>query len=83
MLQMKSTVSADGQVSLCLAEVDTPTLSDRDVLIRVEATPINPSDLGLLFGGADVATIGARTVDGRPGITATVPPAALADSPAA
>jgi len=78
MLQMQSTVSADGQVSLCLAEVDTPTLSDRDVLIRVEATPINPSDLGLLFGGADVATIEARKVDGQPGITATVPPAAVA-----
>ena len=78
MLQMQSTVTADGQVSLCLAEVDTPALTDRDVLIQVEAAPINPSDLGLLLGGADVSTIEARTVDGRPGITATVPPAALA-----
>lgn len=78
MLQMQSEVSADGQLSLCLAEVDPPTLADSDVLIRVEATPINPSDFGLLLAGAEVSTIEAAIFDGQPGVTATVPPAALA-----
>ncbi len=77
MLQMQSKVSEDGQLTLTLVEVDTPTPRPGEVLIRVEAAPINPSDLGLLLAGADLDTIAGATVDGQPAITATVPPAAL------
>lgn len=77
MLQMQSLVSEDGQLSLTLVEVETPTPKANEVLIRVEAAPINPSDLGLVLGGADLDTIAGATVNGQPAITATIPPAAL------
>ena len=56
MLQMQSTVTADGHAELTVAEVPDPTPGANEVLIRVEAAPINPSDLGLLFSGADMTT---------------------------
>jgi NADPH2:quinone reductase len=55
-LQLRSLVSADGVLELSLAEVPVPQPADDEVLIRIEATPINPSDIGLLFGAADMAT---------------------------
>jgi NADPH:quinone reductase len=45
-------------------EVPVPDLSPGEVLVRVEAAPINPSDLGLLFAGADM---NAAAIDGTPG----------------
>lgn len=75
MLQMQSLVAADGQLTLSLVEVDTPTPRDHEVLVRVEAAPINPSDLGLLLGGADGGAVEA--LGSGHGVTATVPPAAL------
>ena len=52
-LQLRSLVTKDGelQLSLTRAAVDEPAADE--VLVRVEATPINPSDLGLLIGPAD------------------------------
>ena len=77
MLQMQSLVTEDGQLSLSIAEVDQPVPAAHEVLIRVEAAPINPSDLGLVLAGADASTVAATTVDGRPAITADIAPAVL------
>ncbi|MBN85598.1 MAG: hypothetical protein CMD56_07730 [Gammaproteobacteria bacterium] len=55
-LQLRSTVRKEGHLELSLAEVDMPEPGEDDVVIRVEASPINPSDLGLLFGMADMET---------------------------
>ena len=52
MRQLRSLVGADGTLELSIATVDTPTPTDREVLVRVEAAPINPSDLGMLLAGA-------------------------------
>ena len=54
-LQLTSTVTDAGELELKLA--DAPVLEPRadQVVIRVEASPINPSDLGLLIGAAEVA----------------------------
>jgi NADPH2:quinone reductase len=38
-----------------LERVDVPAPGEREVVVRVDAAPLNPSDLGLLFGGADMA----------------------------
>ena len=51
-LQMFSTVSEDGELRLELAEQQIPTLKSSQVLIKVEASPVNPSDLGVMFGWA-------------------------------
>ena len=69
-LELRSLVTDAGTVELSLVEVEVPVPSGDDVLVRVEAAPINPSDLGLLLAGADV---GASRVSGtaeRPVVTA-------------
>lgn len=53
-LQMYSTLSAEGELRLDLREQEIPTPESNQVVIRVEATPINPSDLGVMFGWADM-----------------------------
>ena len=60
-LQLRSVVDAEGTLRLSLQTVDVPVPSADQVLVRVDAAPINPSDLGLLFGGADMA---AATFEG-------------------
>ncbi|MFX8942025.1 NADH oxidase, partial [Acinetobacter baumannii] len=59
---------------LSLAEVAVPAPEPGQVVVRVEATPINPSDLGLLVGPADLATMTAGGTAARPIITASVAP---------
>jgi NADPH2:quinone reductase len=76
-LQLQSLVTPDQSVQLSLATVEVPEPGPTEVLIRVEATPINPSDLGLLLAGADVA---AAAVSGEPDrlvVTAPLPDPAM------
>ncbi len=58
-LQILSTLTADGELRLELVEQQMPTPKPGQVIIQVEATPINPSDLGVMFGITDVS--GAAT----------------------
>ncbi|HEX9806465.1 MAG TPA: zinc-binding dehydrogenase [Alteraurantiacibacter sp.] len=71
--QITSTLRDDGQLVVELAETELPEPSGSQVLIRVEAAPINPSDLGLLFGPADLEQ--ATFEDGR--IICPMPEAAM------
>ena len=73
-LQLRSTVSTDGKLTLDLAQIDVPELKSEEVLVRVDASPINPSDLGLLFGMADMTTAKQTGTDASPVINADVPP---------
>ena len=72
-LQLRSQIKSDGTLELSLAEVPVPEPGENDVLVRMGAAPINPSDLGLLFGAADVTTARAAGTAARPVITADVP----------
>jgi NADPH:quinone reductase len=65
-LQLRSTVLAEGTVEVALVRVPTPHPQADEVVVRVEASPINPSDLRVLFAGADVTRV-------RPGGTAELP----------
>jgi NADPH2:quinone reductase len=76
-LQLQSTLRGAGVLEVSLADVEVPSLGPGDVLVRVEATPINPSDLGLLFGPADMTTASVSGPDDRPVLTAKVTPGAL------
>jgi NADPH:quinone reductase-like Zn-dependent oxidoreductase len=69
-LQLRSLIKAGGELELSLAKVDIPDPGPDEILIRIEASPINPSDLGLLLGAADMTT--AKAAAG-PAVTATVP----------
>lgn len=72
-LQLRSEMKSDGKLELSLADVPIPEPGEGEVLVRVEASPINPSDLGLLFGGADMTTAVATGTADHPVITADVP----------
>jgi NADPH:quinone reductase len=76
-LQLRSLVKADQTVELFLEAVEVPEPGPGEVVVRVEASPINPSDLGLLLAGADVtAAVSGGTAD-RPVVTAPLPDAAM------
>jgi NADPH2:quinone reductase len=76
-LQLRSLIRRNGELELSLAEEAVPEPKPHEVIVRVEASPMNPSDLGLLFGAADMKTAKASGTPERPVITATVPEAAM------
>lgn len=76
-LQLQSLVRSDQTVQLSLETVEVPAPGPTEVLVRVEATPINPSDLGLLLAGADVAAAAVSGPPDRPVVTAPLPAAAM------
>lgn len=77
-LELRSLVKSNGMLELSLQEVPVPTAGPNEVLVRVEASPINPSDLGLLLAGADVSTATASGTPERPVVTASVAKGGLA-----
>ncbi|KJK24152.1 NADH oxidase [Burkholderiaceae bacterium 16] len=76
-LQLRSLIKRGGELELSLASVDIPLPGPNEVLVRVEASPLNPSDLGLLFGAADMSTAKAGGTAGQPVVTARVPEGAM------
>ena len=71
--QITSTVTDKGKLELAITESERPVPSDDEVLIQVGATPINPSDLGLLLGPGDINTLQAEDLK----ITMDVPEAIM------
>ena len=76
-LELRSTVSSDARLTLDLEPVTLTPPGPDEVLVRVEAAPINPSDLGLLLGPADLATLRPGGTRDRPTLTAAIPPARM------
>jgi NADPH:quinone reductase len=76
-LQLRSTVKKEGIVEITLARVPTPEPKPEEVVVRIDASPINPSDQGLLFGGADLTTVKASGTADNPVVTASISRAAL------
>ena len=76
-LQLRSLLNKSGELEISLVSVATPEPSADEVVVRIEASPINPSDLGLLIGAADMATAKASGSKDAPVITAQVPEAAM------
>jgi NADPH2:quinone reductase len=80
--QLRSTITSDGRLELRLVEVEVPKPAADEVVVRVEATPINPSDLGLLLGPADVTKAETSGTAEAPVVTAPVPEGLLASAAA-
>lgn len=76
-LQLRSLISASGVLELSLANTPIPEIGPDDVLVRIEAAPLNPSDLGLLFGAADMSTATQGGTAALPVVTARVPDSAM------
>ena len=56
-LQLNSLVTADGNLELFLESSTVPECSEDEVTIEVQAAPINPSDVLMMFGAADMSTM--------------------------
>jgi NADPH2:quinone reductase len=76
-LQIRSLVKDDNTLEISLAQVDFPEPGPDEVLVRIEAAPINPSDLALLVGPADPSTFRMSGTAERPVLSADIPVAAM------
>jgi len=76
-LQLRSLLRDSGEIEISLAEVPVALPGPGEVLVRVEAAPINPSDLGLMLGPANVAAGRAGGTSASPCFTAPVPQATM------
>src|ERR1700688_1298120 len=75
--QLRSLIKKSGELEISLVNVPIPEPGPDEVVVRVEASPINPSDLGLLVGAADMSTAKASGTKDAPVISAKVPEAAM------
>lgn len=76
-LQLRSLLKKSGELEVSLLNMPTPEPAEDEVMVRVEATPINPSDLGLLFGPADMSTAKVSGSGDSSVIVAKMPEAAM------
>lgn len=76
-LQLRSLVQPDGTLQISLEPTPVPTPGPDEVLVQIQATPINPSDIGLLFGPADLSTVKVAGSTDRPVVTARIPDRAM------
>ncbi|OUS68433.1 NADH oxidase [Pseudoalteromonas sp. A601] len=76
-IQLTSTISEDNKLTLALHNIEIPTPGADEVVIRIEAAPLNPSDLGVMFGAADMSTATQSGTEQSPAIVADVPAQAM------
>ena len=76
-LQLRSTVKEDHTLEITLVDIAVPEPGPDEVLVQVEATPLNPSDLALLFGPADLTTIRVSGTAEQPVVIADIPAALM------
>ena len=72
-LQLRSLIREDSTLELSLCEIEMPEPGPDEVIVRVEATPLNPSDLALLLGPADISSAHVSGSPERPVVTADIP----------
>lgn len=77
-LQLQSTATAAGELRLSLVEMHWGPPAADEVIVRIEASPLNPSDIGTMLGPADLSTARRHDDDrGDRALVFTIPPAAL------
>ena len=76
-LEMRTLARPNGQLELSLVRVPTPEPGPDEVIVQVQAAPINPSDLGLLTGPADLSTLQASGAGENIKLTAQIPEIAI------
>ena len=76
-LQLRSLAQKSGELELSLTRVAIPDPAPNEVVVRIEASPINPSDIGLLLGPADMSTAKVSGTADSPVVTARIPDAAM------
>lgn len=77
-IELRTLITSEGQLRLSLEPVSVPQPADGQIVVRVEAAPISPSDLALLLGPADLSTARAEGTVDSPVLVADVPQRRLA-----
>jgi NADPH:quinone reductase len=77
-LEIRSRISREGELKLWLEEVPLPRPCPNELVVRVEAAPLNPSDQILMLGSVDLTTLRASGTVNRPIIEGRVAPERLA-----
>ena len=77
-LQMTSTVTPDGELRMELVEKSMPEPKPGQIIVKVEATPINPSDHGVMFGWSNMAAASTSGTGVETSLTAPVPSQGMA-----
>ena len=72
-IQLVSTISDDNKLTLSLQDIEMPQPSVDEVVVRIEAAPLNPSDFGVMFSAADMSTAVQSGTEQNPIVTADVP----------
>ena len=70
--QLISTISADNKLTLTLQDIEMPQPTENDIIVRIEAAPLNPSDLAVMFSAANMSTATQSGTEKKPTITAEV-----------
>jgi NADPH2:quinone reductase len=76
-LQLRSLVKPSGELELSLQTVTLSPPGQDEVMVRIEASPINPSDIGLLFGAADMSSARLSGAPAEPILTAPIAEASM------
>ncbi len=76
-LQLRSLIRSRGELELSLVSVALPEPASDEVVVRIEGAPLNPSDLGFMFGAADMTTATFSGTASRPVVTARIPEKAM------
>jgi len=77
-LQLRSLVKDSGELEISLAMIPIAEPAADEIVVRIEATPINPSDLGLLVGRADASTAKAAGSKDSPAVVMSIPQSQMA-----
>ncbi len=77
-LELRSTLTDDGNVTMGIRETDVVAPTDDQVVVRVDAAPINPSDLGMMLGGGDAREARAAGDDTHAAVSVPITEAAVA-----
>ena len=71
-IQLVSTISDDNKLTLSLQDIEMPQPSADEVVVRMEAMPLNPSDFGVMFSAADMSTAVQSGTEQNPIVTADI-----------
>src|ERR1700738_3141550 len=73
-LELRSKITSEGRLELWLERVTVPKPAADEVVVRIDAAPLNPSDIILLLGHVDPASIQAGGTPTHPTAFAGIPP---------
>jgi len=69
---LRTLITPDGELRVTFEEESVGDVGPDEVVIRVEASPINPTDVGLLLGPADLSALTVYSQNGRPALRAPI-----------